>query len=319
MTIQSKKQENLSSLIQLPSSCLIPSPTMISLFSGWGGGDYGFHKAGIPTRLAVDFDEHARSCFALNFPDTQIHGWDMNKVNGNMILKYLEIEKLVTDVLLMSPPCQGISLAGKCDPFDERNLLMLRSIKWVIPQVMPKVFIIENVDNLVHGDMRFLYDMILEELYILEKNYGYKFDAKILNSLHYNTPSSRKRLIIMGVHESVGKEPSYPTAASSGFEALTIESVLPEIDALLYGYGFDKLKPNNEFANTITKTPNLKALVNGEKTDLTISQLLKIAGYPKGWQYVGKYKEIWNRIGNSIMPELAYALAMHIRENILCI
>jgi DNA (cytosine-5)-methyltransferase 1 len=290
---------------------LFRRPNVVSLFSGWGGGDLGFHQALYETLLAVDFDKHSRKCFKLNFPGVDVQGWDISKLTGNLLLQYLGMMALTIDVLLMSPSCQGISLAGLLDPFDERNLLFLKSIRNIIPQAQPKTFIIENVDNLLHGSMRVFYSMVIEEL---NKLTDYVYEVRVLNALHYNTPQSRNRVIIMGVHKSLALAPSYPEPNMAGVTNLTIEKVLPEIDGLLYGYGFDKLKGKDEFANTITKTCNLRAYVNNEKVKLTIPQILKLAGYPPDWKYTGGYNDVWARVGNSIMPPLAYALAMHMNS-----
>jgi len=290
---------------------LFRQPNVVSLYSGWGGGDLGFHQANYKTLLAVDFDKHSRESFKLNFPGVDVKGWDLSRLNGRLLLQYLGMTALTIHVLLMSPSCQGISAAGKCDPFDERNLLFLKSIRNIIPQAQPQTFIIENVDNLLYGDMRVFFDMVMDELNKLD---DYEVDVRVLNSLHYHTPQSRNRVIIMGVHKSLRLKPSYPEADTANISKLRIEEVLPEIDGLLYGYGFNKLKTKDEFANTITKTRNLMALVNNKAEKLTTSQILKLAGYPADWKVTGSAEQIWNRVGNSIMPPMAYAIAGHMDD-----
>lgn len=292
-------------------------PILISVYSGWGGGDWGFHKAGLPCRLAVDNDKHARECFRLNFPDTEIQGWDMSKVNGKLIMKYLGIKQLDTDILIMSPPCTEASTSGKYDPFGELNILMIRCFSWLVKQIKPKVFVFENVDNLPNGRMHVLFQMIEEA--IKEHLSDYDVKPMILNALQYNTPSDRDRLIIIGVHKSVGKPASFPEPTTTDFDALRIESVLPHVDGIYYGHGFDKYKPTCEFANTITKTRNIQVMVDGEKRFPNTPELLKLTGYPPDWKYTGSEQKVWNRVGNSVMPLLAYAIAKHIKENILCI
>lgn len=291
-------------------------PKLISVYSGWGGGDWGFHKAGFDTLLAVDNDKHSRKCFQMNFPGVNIQGWDLKRITGKLIMEYLGIKMLDTDVLLMSPPCTDASRAGKCNPFGELNVLMLRCFRWLVKEIKPKVFVFENVDNLPCGRMHVLYQMLCREIAALDE---YHVGKAVLNSLHYNTPSSRNRLIIIGVHKSVGKIPSRPDATTSDYEKLTIRGALPHVEGILYGYDFDKFKPNNEFANTITKTPNIMFQVNGEIRFPTTPELLTLTGYPPDWKYEGSDTQLWNRIGNSFMPQLSYAIAKHIRENILCI
>jgi len=288
--------------------------TVVDQYCGWGGGALGFHNAGFECLLAVDYDKHPRKCFKLNFPGVPVKGWDLLRLTGSVLREYLKLQPLDLDVLMMSPSCQGISKAGKMDPYDLRNIMFLHSIKNGIPGVMPKVFVIENVANLDEGRMQVFGDMVKGEL---DKLHDYVWDVRKMNALHFSTPSDRERMIFVGVHKSLSKDATFPEPQTPTATGLRIQDVLPEIDGLMYGYGFTKFKAPDEFANTVTKTVNLKAYVNHETVKLTIPQVLKLCGYPADWKYSGNYDQVWGRAGNSVMPRLSEAIAIHLRDQVL--
>ena len=53
---------------------------LISLFSGAGGLDKGFHKAGFRTVVANEFDSKLCPTFKANFPDTHLIEGDIRNV-----------------------------------------------------------------------------------------------------------------------------------------------------------------------------------------------------------------------------------------------
>jgi DNA (cytosine-5)-methyltransferase 1 len=293
----------------------------LSLFCGWGGGDRGLHDAGFFTPWAVDWDRHAIECYKLNFPQSRIERFNLFKVPIEHIMQVFGISPLQADTMLLACPCQGISLAGKGDPYDKRNTLFLRSLLHFIPKVLPKTFIFENVSSLTNKNMILFYNLLQYQFERLSKEYI--IEQRIMNTLHYGVGQSRERYIAVGVHRSLGIEPSFPEPDLSD-EGKRICDLVPDLDGIRYGYGTKaqqwqdmKFKDRTGFCNTITKTPNIWGQRNGEIVDLTIEELLKFCAYPPDWKYTGSYIQVWNRIGNSIMPPFMKAIGEHIRGHIL--
>lgn len=287
---------------------------MLSLFCGWGGGDRGLHEAGFFTPWAVDFDKHARDCFKLNFPNTRIEGWDLFKTRIEYIMQQFGIIKGQLDTGLFACPCQGISSAGVCNPYHPLNVLFLRTLRFFIPALQPKTWIIENVSGLLEEPMAPFYNLIQEELDVLRKDYD--IIVTQMNSLGYGVPQDRVRVIIFGVHRSLGVPASLPEPFTTSI-GLTIADTLPYLDGIHYGYGGKHFKHKSGVCNTITKTPNIWARENGQMRDFRIDELLKLSGYPQDWKVTGSDNQVWNRIGNSIMPPFMQAIGQHIRVNIL--
>lgn len=102
--------------------------------------------------------------------------------------------------MLISPPCQGFSVAGKnrsqkSIEVDNRNYLILQAIK-IIKEFKPDYIIIENVPTFLTAKLlinKHYYS--LEEL--LDKELGdvYNIDAKVLDAADYGIPQHRKRAI----------------------------------------------------------------------------------------------------------------------------
>ncbi len=90
----------------------------VSLFSGAGGMDIGFKKAGIDVVLANELNKDACNTFASNHPEVEL-------LRGDIITFYDRFRSMKdVDIVFGGPPCQGFSVAGKMDPDDERSQLI---------------------------------------------------------------------------------------------------------------------------------------------------------------------------------------------------
>ena len=170
--------------------------TAISLFSGAGGLDVGFERAGFETVFANEFDHDAAEAWRANRPqsanvmvegDIHDHIGELTKFKG-------------VDVLFGGPPCQGFSVAGKMDPNDARSQLV-----WIfmdaVEIVHPKVFVMENVAALGTLDKwKSVRDGIVERGQTL----GYSVSYKVHHTPDYGVPENRDRIIIIGVSNEMG-------------------------------------------------------------------------------------------------------------------
>jgi DNA (cytosine-5)-methyltransferase 1 len=111
-------------------------PTVISLFSGCGGMDYGFVKAGMEIVWANDNFLDAVATYKNNIGH-EINSEDIEKVDIDAIPN--------ADIVIGGFPCQGFSIANmKRTVGDERNILYTYFVK-IVQQKKPKIFIAENV------------------------------------------------------------------------------------------------------------------------------------------------------------------------------
>lgn len=162
----------------------------ISLFSGAGGMDVGFTRAGFEIVWANDFNKDACNTYELNFGNHIICD-DIN----NQLENLSDFEGI--DILFGGPPCQGFSVAGKMDPNDERSKLVESFLK-AVEVSKPKVFLMENVKSLATLSR---FNNIRQALKEKAKKLGYKTDLIILNAKDFGVPQARERMFFIGIKD----------------------------------------------------------------------------------------------------------------------
>ena len=111
-----------------------------SLFSGVGGFELGFKKAGYQTLWAVENDQHASATYKLNFKNKLIQK-DITKISKKEISSLDSV-----DVLTAGFPCQAFSIAGYQKGFeDPRGNLFLEILRFVRTlENKPKVLLLDE-------------------------------------------------------------------------------------------------------------------------------------------------------------------------------
>jgi len=162
-----------------------------SLFSGVGGFELGFFKAGFKTKWAVENDSFASTTYRYNFPNHQLIEKDIRSINSKEIVKLPNV-----DVLLAGFPCQAFSVAGYRKGFkDPRGNLFDEIIKFIENlQPRPSVLVLENVRNFYGHDNNKTWGYVKSAL---EKN-SYSQIPLILNtSTSAGIPQNRERAYIV--------------------------------------------------------------------------------------------------------------------------
>ena len=175
--------------------------TFIEVCAGAGGLSKGFIDAGFNAVLLNDTNKYCVDTLKINHPET-------NVIKGSMV--DLDLEKYKDkniDVLMGGVPCQSFSQAGKRKGIDDdRGKLIIHFIK-IISILTPKLFIIENVQGLVTHEKGKTLQMIINEINKIGK---YIINYSVLNANDYSVPQNRKRLIIVGVNNSLNKTFCFP-------------------------------------------------------------------------------------------------------------
>lgn len=170
---------------------------VVSLFSGAGGMDLGFEKAGFDIVWANDFFKEAVESYKKNVSPNVVYG-DITKIDSSEIPDDI-------DLVIGGFPCQGFSVANtKRSMKDERNFLYKEMLR-VIKDKKPKFFVAENVKGLLSMEKGKVFQMIKSDF----ESLGYKVDARLLNAAEYGVPQARERLVIIG--NRLGLENPFPT------------------------------------------------------------------------------------------------------------
>lgn len=182
---------------------------VVSLFSGGGGLDLGFKKAGYDIIWAIDINKDAVNTYKKNVGAEIICG-DLYQIDEKSIPK--------CDFVIGGPPCQSFSLAGNRNSDDQRGRLVWRYID-IIKETNPKGFLFENVTGLVSAKNS-EGEKILPLLFQAFSDIGYSIFYKILNAADYGVPQLRKRVIIVGLkgfmNNFVFPEPTHNSGGTDG-------------------------------------------------------------------------------------------------------
>lgn len=179
---------------------------LISLFTGAGGLDWGFHKDDkfnlvianeiLEPHLCTYTDYYKIPLIRLNDYQNQTNVGICGDINN------LNIDH-EADVIIGGPPCQDFSvLRGKDKRAGvkvERGQLYKQYLR-IIESSKPKIFVFENVPGMVSANKGLAYETIQEDF----KNEGYELIFnQVINISHIGAPQSRKRLIIIGVKKDI--------------------------------------------------------------------------------------------------------------------
>jgi len=195
-----------------------PKPRVISLFTGAGGLDLGFHAAGLATAAAVEVDR--RCCETLRANKTRGYVWEVieapiEEVSSKKLLSAANLAVGEAEALIGGPPCQPFSKSGYWSRGDSGRLgdpraNTLAEFMRVLRDTRPKVFLLENVSGLAYSGKEEGFRFVLEEVGRINEATGtrYKVNAKVLNAAWYGVPQTRERIILVGSRD--GRDFRFP-------------------------------------------------------------------------------------------------------------
>ena len=179
---------------------------MISLFTGAGGLDWGFHNSNnyelvianeiLKPHLKTYADNHKIKLIDIeeynNDDDVAVCG-DIHELSV----------PLKTDIIMGGPPCQDFSVLRGSDNragFTVKRGKLYEQYLRIIEATNPDVFVFENVVGMVSANKGAAYEAIQDDF----KNAGYDLVFNdILNMANIGVPQARKRLIIIGINKKL--------------------------------------------------------------------------------------------------------------------
>lgn len=188
--------------------------TYISLFSSAGVGCYGFKKENFECiatneiiQRRLDIQRINQKCkFASGYISGDIQDYETKDAIFNEIKKWETMGNDEVDVVIATPPCQGMSVANhkKKSSDLQRNSLIVESVD-LIREINPKIFIFENVSSFwktgctrKDGTIVPIGEMIQEDL-----AKEYLISHRIVNFKNYGSNSSRTRTLVIGTRKDL--------------------------------------------------------------------------------------------------------------------
>ena len=171
---------------------------VISLFSGAGGLDLGFEKAGFKTIWANEYDKEIWETYEKNFPDAFLDRRSIKDIPSN------EIPEAVG--LIGGPPCQSWSEAGKLKGIEDyRGQLFFEFIR-VLRDKKPLFFLAENVSGMLASRHK-------EALANIKNHFiesGYNLSFQLLNANDFKVAQDRKRVFFVGFRKDLNIAFEFP-------------------------------------------------------------------------------------------------------------
>jgi DNA (cytosine-5)-methyltransferase 1 len=328
----------------------------ISLFSGCGGFDLGFHQAGFSTIFANDINLDAAKTYKLNIGE--ICTDDIRQVS-------LPNFKKTPDVLTAGFPCQPFSNAGSRRGLADGRGTLYQSALDIVKRTKPRSVVFENVRGILSfkTEGKLLIQEICEELDSL----GYSVTFSLIDASKHNVPQKRLRLFIVGIIKTPGvgsfsfpqpierddlslkhtifnikkSTPNQNELMQLNPQAITLGSMVPEGGSwkdIPYEKLPDRLKriadnmekyrwPNfyrrfhrDETAGTITaafKPENAGVWHPVENRIFSVREIARIQTFPDWFEFDGKtIKSKYQQIGNAVPPRLAFEIACRIKATL---
>lgn len=241
-------------------------PRVVSIFSGCGGLDYGFHMEGYETVWANDFAEWACKSFAANFGNV-IHYKDITKIDP-----YTDTTIPECDIVLGGFPCQDFSIIWKQPGLNGTRGGLFRHFAEFVDAKKPKAFVAENVKGLITANGGKAIDTIIKDFENIAP--GYVVKPHLYNFAEYGVPQFRERVLFVGVRIDTGFDFVHPKPSHGP------NGALPYVTAGEALEGVEKVPTNNEHINIKEKTRKVLELIpeGGNFTDIPKDNPLYVKG-----------------------------------------
>jgi len=161
------------------------------LFCGAGGLSEGFRQAGFAVAAGSDIDPDACATYALNFPEARTVWGDIRDAGVRSAVLDAAGD---CDVVAGGPPCQAFSqVRNHARVIDDPRNSLYREFVGIVREVLPRIFVMENVPGLDQMGVR---EQILEDL---AAGGRYEVDSCVADAADFGVPQTRQRVLFTGV------------------------------------------------------------------------------------------------------------------------
>lgn len=324
---------------------------LISLFSGCGGLDLGFEKAGFEIPVANEFDKKIWETYKANHPDTRLIEGDIRNIKEDDFPDEI-------DGIIGGPPCQSWSEAGSLRGInDARGQLFFDYIR-ILKVKQPKFFLAENVSGMLSNR----HSEAVKNIISMFEDCGYSVTVNLVNAKNYGVAQERKRVFYIGFRKDLGIDFEFPHGSTENdSDKLTLRDVIWDLKESAVPAG-EKNKHNSEAINnneyftgsyspifmsrnrvkswdeqafTVQASgrqcqlhPQAPKMVKVGKNDcrfvkgkehlyrrMTIREVARIQGFSDSFKFIyTNTNDAYKMIGNAVPVNLSYEIACSIRK-----
>lgn len=324
---------------------------VISLFSGCGGLDLGFERAGFDIPVANEFDKNIWETFEANHPKTKLIHGDIRNIQADDFPDKV-------DGIIGGPPCQSWSEAGALRGIeDDRGKLFYDYIR-ILKMKQPKFFLAENVSGMLanrHSDA-------VKNIISMFEECGYDVSITLVNAKNYGVAQERKRVFYIGFRKDLGITFVFPKGSTiDDDKKLTLRDIIWDLqdtavpagdknhhnpDAINNNEYFtgafstifmsrNRVKGWDEQAFTVQASgrqcqlhPQAPKMVKFGKNDcrfveghkdlyrrMTVREVARVQGFPDNFVFIYDTVDTgYKMIGNAVPVNLAYEIAVAIKQ-----
>lgn len=326
---------------------------IISLFSGCGGLDLGFEKAGFEIPVANEYDKTIWATFKANHPKTKLIEGDIRNIQESDFPDEI-------DGIIGGPPCQSWSEAGALRGIDDaRGQLFFDYIR-ILKSKQPKFFLAENVSGMLANRHSQAVQNILE----MFEECGYDVSLTMVNAKDYGVAQERKRVFYIGFRKDLAIDFKFPIGSTADDkDKITLKDIIWDLkDSAVPALEQNKTNPqavnNNEyftggFSPMFMSRNRVKAWneqgftvqASGRQCQLhpqapkmekhglndcrfvvgkehlyrrmTVREVARVQGFPDNFRFIyNNLNDAYKMIGNAVPVNLAYEIAVAIRAEL---
>ena len=323
---------------------------VISLFSGCGGLDFGFERAGFNIPIANEFDKTIWETFEINHPDTKLIKGDIRNIKEEDFPDNI-------DGIIGGPPCQSWSEAGALRGIDDaRGQLFFEYIR-ILKDKQPKFFLAENVSGMLANR----HSEAVKNIVSMFEECGYDVSITLVNAKDYGVAQERKRVFYIGFRKDLGVKFDFPIGSTQEEDQkITLRDIIWDLqDTAVPTLARNKHNPeainNNEYftgsyspiymsrnrvkawdeqAFTVQASgrqcqlhPQAPKMVKVGHNDcrfvegqehlyrrMTVREVARVQGFPDDFKFIyTNVDDAYKMIGNAVPVNLAYEIALAIK------
>ena len=324
--------------------------TIISLFSGCGGLDLGFEKAGFTVPIANEFDKTIWETFEVNHPDTKLIKGDIRNIKEEDFPDNI-------DGIIGGPPCQSWSEAGALRGIDDaRGQLFFEYIR-ILKDKQPKFFLAENVSGMLANR----HSEAVKNIVSMFEECGYDVSITLVNAKDYGVAQERKRVFYIGFRKDLGIKFEFPMGSTQDDDQkITLrdsiwdlqETAVPTLNRNRHNpaainnneyftgsyspifMSRNRVKSWDEQAFTVQASgrqcqlhPQAPKMVKVGHNDcrfvegqehlyrrMTVREVARVQGFPDDFKFIyTNVDDAYKMIGNAVPVNLAYEIALAIK------
>lgn len=324
---------------------------VISLFSGCGGLDLGFERAGFEIPVANEFDKTIWKTFKINHPKTHLIEGDIRNIKESDFPDNI-------DGIIGGPPCQSWSEAGALRGIeDDRGKLFYDYIR-ILRDKKPKFFLAENVSGMLADR----HSTAVQNIVKMFEECGYDVSITMVNAKDYGVAQERKRVFYIGFRKDLNIAFKFPEGSTKDdSKKITLRDVIWDLkDTAIPAAPKNRKNPNainnNEYFTGAYSTifmsrnrvkgwdeqgftvqasgrqcqlhPQAPKMIKHGKNDcrfvegkenlyrrMTVREVARVQGFPDDFKFIYDMVDTgYKMIGNAVPVNLAYEVALAIKK-----